>query len=225
MFHSALFLIHVSATVDFWVLLTHTQLLSTWGSLLFFFLSAMLSIIVSPGYYFWSSSSQLNVTIPAKTPASPHHNLLSSCLLVIFRAPFPLSSPFRIPIMCFVEHFSVFYRALLFFPHFFPKIILCIYFLSCGFLSLPYTFHNRSFLSVLEIQPLSCQSLRVVVGSGWSNKQTTEKLIVHCKLRLKNITWRVAPRTPPPPANWWPAQAGMLLHVVHNRGSLGWRPL
>ena len=73
---------------------------------------------------------------------------------------------FKISIMCFVEHFSVFYRALLFFSHFFPKIILCIYFLSCGFLSLPCTFHNRSFLSVLEIQPLSCQSLRVVVGSG-----------------------------------------------------------
>ena len=106
---------------------------------------------------------------------------------------------FKISIMCFVEHFSVFYRALLFFSHFFPKIILCIYFLSCGFLSLPCTFHNRSFLSVLEIQPLSCQSLRVVVGSGWSNKQTTEKLIVHCKLRLKNITWRVALRPHPRP--------------------------
>ena len=141
---STLFLTHVSATVEFWVLLTHIQLLSTWGSLRFFFLSAMLSIIDSPGYYFWSSSSQLNVIIPAKTPASPHHNLLSSCL-VIFRALFPLASPFRIPIMCFVEHFSVFYRALLF-SFFFLKLSCAFIFFPVGFMSLPCTFHNRSLL-------------------------------------------------------------------------------
>lgn len=202
-----LFLTHVSATVHFWVLLMHTQLLSTWGSVQFSFLSAMLSIIVSPGCYFWSSSSQSSVTIPAKTPASPHHNLLSSCLLVIFRALFPLSSPFRIPIMCFVEHFSVFYRALLFFSHFFFLKLCCAFiFFLVGFLSLPCTFHNRSLLSVLQIQPLSCQSLRVVVGSEWSNKRTTERLIVHCKLRLKNVTWRVGHH---PPASWGPAQVGL----------------
>lgn len=48
---------------------------------------------------------------------------------------------------------------------FFLKLCCAFIFFLVGFLSLPCTFHNRSLLSVLQIQPLSCQSLRVVVGS------------------------------------------------------------
>ena len=115
--------------------------------------------------FFWSLSSQLNVTNPAKTPTSPHHHRLSSC--PVFRAALcSLSSPFRIPIMCFVELCSVFYIALLFFSHFFPQSYTMYLF---SFLLEFCLFHVHFTIEALcqscQMLQLSCQSLRAVVGS------------------------------------------------------------
>lgn len=72
-----------------WVLLMHTQPFLHEGLCSFPLLSAMLSIIVSAAT---SGHPVLSPVSPSQLRHLPHshHNLLSSCLLVIFRALFPL---------------------------------------------------------------------------------------------------------------------------------------
>lgn len=80
--HSALILTHhVSATLDFWVLLIHTQLLSISGLLQFFFLSAVLfnhtfSWLTSSGHSVLSSMSPTQLR-------HPPHLTITVCPLVL----------------------------------------------------------------------------------------------------------------------------------------------
>lgn len=100
--------------------------------------------------FFWSLSSQLNVTNPAKTPTSPHHHHLSSCPLALSSEPyvlFPHLLGFR---LCALQNFAV-CSILLFcsFLIFFPKVILCIYFLSCwNSVSSMYISQQKPFVSL-----------------------------------------------------------------------------
>lgn len=146
--YSALILTyHVSATLDFWGLLIHTAPFQI-KVLQFFFLYAMLFNHSFSWVLLVIQFSAWCFTIPAKRPTSSHHHLLSSCPdWNFFRALSSLPSPFRIPIMSFVELFSVSHIALLFFSHFLLKSHFLIFFLI-WFLPLPHTFHNRSPLSI-----------------------------------------------------------------------------
>lgn len=108
------------------------------------------SIIPSPADFFWSLSFQLNVTNPAKTPTSPHHHHLASCPLALSSEPyvlFPHLLGFRLRAL---QNFAV-CSILLFcsFLIFFPKVILCIYFLSCwNSVSSMYISQQKPFVSL-----------------------------------------------------------------------------